>query len=80
MKEERFFGENLREAFDVIKRMFNKEVRLSECPFCVTELKITETMNRGPFGYYVRCPKCQCRGPLGKNYTEALELWEDRKE
>jgi len=80
MKEEPWFGQNLREAFKVIKGMFKKEVKLFNCPFCSYDLKITETMSKGAFGYYVRCHNCKCRGPLGKNYTEALELWNSRED
>jgi len=47
MKEEPWFGQNLREAFKVIKGMFKKEVKLFNCPFCSYDLKITETMSKG---------------------------------
>lgn len=87
MKEEPWFGQNIKEAIRVVKSMFKKEKYISDCPFCFCVLSITDTMNKenrhkNPFEwkYFVKCPNCKCIGPKAENYTEALELWNERKE
>jgi len=87
MKREPWFGQNIREVIRMVRRIYKKEKYISECPFCLNDLKITDTMhkenlheNSFDWNYFVECPNCKCRGPITKNYTEALELWNDRKE
>ena len=85
MKEEPFFGKNINEALKRIKGLFKKEEEILNCPFCYSELKITDTMYKlredgDTFEFCVKCPNCKCNGPFADDYTEALKLWNDRSE
>ena len=92
MKNE-WFGKNIKEAIRVIKGMFKEESKIFDCPFCHNILKKTDTMNRSTifetdnelecgycYEYYVECPNCKCKGPVGESYIEALKLWNNREE
>lgn len=87
MKEEPWFGQNIKEVIRMVKGLFKKEKNILNCPFCHNNLKITDTMYKeNPLGilyeweFSVKCPNCKCKGPEAENYTEALKLWNDREE
>lgn len=87
MSEEHWFGQNIKEVIRMVKSIFKKEKNIFDCPFCHNDLKITDTMykenphrNSFEWEYSVKCPNCKCLGPKAENYTEALELWNNREE
>ena len=83
-KEESFFGQNIREAYNVMKGLFKKEEEILFCPFCYNKLdyidKNYRLNDKDLFEFYVKCPNCKCCGPVGDDYTEALKLWNDRED
>ena len=84
-KEEPFFGENIKDAYKVLKGMFKKEkkVRNLLCPFCFSRIKkkciIQQKSKDKSFEIcYVECPDCRCTGPVSYSAEGAVREWNIR--
>ena len=49
--------------------------KLKPCPFCGSEAKLANAV-----AHYVRCDTCMAFGPTALDDTEAIKLWNTRKE
>lgn len=55
----------------------SEEKDLKPCPFC-GGLEIYDT-SRETYSFWLFCKDCGAYGPVGKNYENAVKLWNDRR-